>query len=547
MLAKCNIQFHFVLGCIRLKFYGGVGLNHMIQSRNRYILFPIKKECSIQSNRENNNLLSCLILFSLLIVLWTSVDSDAQERTTLTYSKQENVNFSNGEVMLSGNLFLPTVGDQFPAVVILHGSGPDEGLEYKIYAAKFAKAGIAALVYDKRGSGQSGGDWRKRPFEFLAGDALAAVEFLKSRPEINQNKIGLWGISQGGWTAVYAASRSKNVAFVVSVAGNGVSPTQQEMFHKDEMYKALGYSERARDTALKFWKLTFDWLVLIDSGKFPLPDNLLVSERSAASTNLDYNPLPDWEKVSQPVLLIHGSGDKLSPPHQAITTITDALKKGGNQNYTVRVFPNASHTITTNKTGLEFDWDTNFAPDYFQTTTDWIIKPANFSTGQSVAETLNTDSPDDFQAGGRYGQLSWFGQTYPQILLMVLFPLIYLVSLVVSLFGLSRKSSSKPRQRLLFILGLLCFLNLFLIIGFYIFLAVSVFPQGTMLMQNYSIPWWQKVLPLIGIFSLILTITFLVQIIVKKAERSRFMIAMSIISVIFLFWLFYWNLIGLWF
>lgn len=455
------------------------------------------------------------------------------------------MNFSNGEVKLNGNLFLPMVGNQFSAVVILHGSGPDEGLEYKIYAAEFAKAGIAALVYDKRGSGQSGGDWRKRPFEFLAGDALAAVEFLKSRPEINPNKIGLWGISQGGWTTVYAASRSKNVAFVVSVAGNGISPTQQEMFHKDEMYKALGYSERARDTALKFWKLTFDWLVLVDKGRFPLPDNLLVSERSGASTNLDYDPLPDWEKVSQPVLLIHGGNDKLSPAHQAVSTITNALKKGGNQNYTVRVFPNASHTITTNKTGLEFDWDTNFAPDYFQTTTDWMVKPANFSTGQSVTETLNTDSPADFQAAGRYGQLPWFGQTYPQILLMVLFPLIYFVGLVFSIFKLTRKNSSQPRKHLLFMLGLHCLLNLLLIIGFYVFLAFSIFPQGTMLMQNYSIPWWQKVLPLIGISSLILTFIFLVKIVIKKAERTKFMIAMSITSVVFLFWLFYWNLIGL--
>lgn len=505
-----------------------------------------QKTCLILINRRNHKLF-CKFIFSLLFLAFclNPSFSNAQKNLPLTNVRQENISISNGDLKLNGNLFLPIGGNQFSAVVILHGSGPDEGLEYRVYANEFAKAGIAALVYDKRGSGQSGGDWQKRPFEFLAGDALAAVKFLKSRSEINPNKIGLWGISQGGWTAVYAASRTKDVAFVISVAGNGVSPTQQEMFHKDEMLKALGYSERARDTALKFWKLVFDWLVLVDEGKFPLPADLLRSERAAASTNLDYDPLPDWGKITHPVLLIHGGNDKLSPAHQAITTITDALKESGNQNYSARIFPNASHTITTNKTGLEFDWDTNFAPNYFQTTTDWIVTTADLPTAQPVIETVSTDFPADFRIGGRYGQVPWYGQTYPQILLMILFPLLYFLGLSVSFSKLLRRNSSKSRQPLPFTLGLVCSINLFLIIGFYYFLATSVFPQGMNLMPPYSIPWWQKALPIVGICSLILTIVFLVQVIVEKTERTKFTISLSIISTIFLLWLSSWNLIGL--
>ncbi len=72
--------------------------------------------------------------------------------------KQENINFQNGDVTLSRTLFLPDSKEKLPAVVILHGSGPDLGLEYKVYAEEFSKAGIATLVFDKRGSGKSGDD-----------------------------------------------------------------------------------------------------------------------------------------------------------------------------------------------------------------------------------------------------------------------------------------------------------------------------------------------------------------------------------------------------
>ncbi len=70
----------------------------------------------------------------------------------------------------------------------------------------------------------------------MAKDALAAVSFLQTRAEINPEKVGLWGIIQGGWTVANAGARSKNVAFVISVAGNGVTPAQQEIWHKDKIY-----------------------------------------------------------------------------------------------------------------------------------------------------------------------------------------------------------------------------------------------------------------------------------------------------------------------
>lgn len=253
--------------------------------------------------------------------------------------REEQVQFKNGDVILAGALLSPLPIGVYPAVVIIHGSGPNEGSGYRLYAEQFARAGIAALIYDKRGSGKSSGDWRYRTLEDLTSDSLAAVAYLKTRSDINPEQIGLWGISQGSWIVPLAASRSKDVAFVVAVAGDGVSPTQQEMYHKDEMFRHLGYAERARDTALKVWKLIFDWIVLVAEGKFPVPEGFMEAELSGAYFGLNHDPIPDWERVSQPALIIYGEEDRLTPVTESVARIDAALKKTGHGDYTIVIFP----------------------------------------------------------------------------------------------------------------------------------------------------------------------------------------------------------------
>lgn len=312
------------------------------------------------------------------------------------------------------------------------------------------------------------------------------------------------------------------------------------------MFKALGYSEKARDTALKFWKLVFDWLVLLDEGKFPLPEDVLESERSDASIGLNYNPLPDWEKITQSVLLINGEKDKLSPVDEAISKITDALKKGGNNSFTFRVFPNASHTITTNKTGLEFDWEDNFAPDYFQFTTDWIKAKAESENFNYVNPQI-TDFPSstEFQDSGRYGKLPWYGQTYPQLLLMIFFPVVFLSRTILWIFRLFQRKDKKQifDSNLSVMLSLL---NLLLILGFFIFIGTSVFPQG-MSLDSYSIPAWQRLLPLAGNLSFVLTAILSIRILLNRKNISKWQGIFTSVCIIFVSWLLYWNFVGLWF
>src|SRR5580704_14709997 len=154
---------------------------------------------------------------------------------------EEEVRLGNGDVTLDGTLYLPAGSLPHPAVVIFHGSGPQARDSFM--GRWFAEQGIACLTYDKRGVGESTGDFQRVAFPALVDDGLAAISFLKTRAGIDPRRIGVWGLSQGGWLGPLAASRSKDVAFVIAVSGPGVSPEAARAYCAEHWMKAAGYSE----------------------------------------------------------------------------------------------------------------------------------------------------------------------------------------------------------------------------------------------------------------------------------------------------------------
>jgi len=143
--------------------------------------------------------------------------------------REEPVRFTSGKVGLAGTLILPAGPPRYPAVFLFHGSGP-QGRDLST-ARWFAEQGFAALTYDQRGVGESTGHFEAGPFMDLYDDGLAAVEYLKSRKEIDARRIGVWGLSQGGWLGPLAASRSADISFVIAVSGPGVSPGEQMLVY----------------------------------------------------------------------------------------------------------------------------------------------------------------------------------------------------------------------------------------------------------------------------------------------------------------------------
>ena len=122
-----------------------------------------------------------------------------------------------------------------------------------------ARRGVAVLRYDPPGVGRSTGDLRFETLDDRASEALAAVEYLRSRPDIDADRVGLWGVSQGGWVTQMAAARSRSVAFVVSVSGAGISVAEQQVYSVDAQSRAAGFSRDDVARAGLFARLLVDW------------------------------------------------------------------------------------------------------------------------------------------------------------------------------------------------------------------------------------------------------------------------------------------------
>ena len=141
----------------------------------------------------------------------------------------EEVSFSNQGIKLRGTLYKPQSNQPYPVAVAVHpaSEGKQTGLFYGHLKSELPAHGIAVLVFDRRGSGDSEGDFETADFEDLASDVISAVEYLQTRADVDGTKIGLHGTSQGAWIAPIAAVRKPDIAFIVEVSASGVSPANQ--------------------------------------------------------------------------------------------------------------------------------------------------------------------------------------------------------------------------------------------------------------------------------------------------------------------------------
>ncbi|MDQ2974603.1 MAG: lysophospholipase [Acidobacteriota bacterium] len=302
--------------------------------------------------------------------------------------KQEEVHFQNKDVTLSGTLLIPVTAEQHPAVVFLHGSGSEGRFGARFLADHLARHGIAALIYDKRGVGASTGDWKRSDFNDLAEDALAGIHFLQQRKEINPKQIGIYGHSQGGMIGPLIASRSKDVAFIISGAGSAVPVYESEINSLTNQILAKGISGDDLREATVFIKMfvnvsrtgqgweQFDSAIEKARGTkwFPMlhvppKDNWWWAFSKAI---YDYNAADYWEKVSVPVLLIYGERDMYVPLTQSIANIDRALRKARNSDYSIVMLPRASHAfIIEPAPNQPFEW-WHVAPGFPDLVLAWI-------------------------------------------------------------------------------------------------------------------------------------------------------------------------------
>jgi uncharacterized protein len=303
----------------------------------------------------------------------------------------ESVKFSSGDATLAGTLFIPSGAGRHPAVVLFHGSGPQARDSDR--ARWFAQCGIAALAYDKRGVGESTGDFRAIPFPKLVADGLAGIAFLKARSDIDPKHIGVWGLSQGGWLGPLAASQSSDVAWVIAVSGPGVTPGEQMIFYYANELRAKGFSDREVEEASALRRAIWTYLSTgagYEQAKSAIqrakskpwyaaqPDSPIddferaetARNRLWYSTEMNYDPVATLRKVKVPTLFIFGSGDQLVPVSRSVEIIRRTLAESAHRDFTIKIFPAADHGIYARTSSGSMQ----LAPGYEQTMREWVLQ-----------------------------------------------------------------------------------------------------------------------------------------------------------------------------
>jgi uncharacterized protein len=291
-------------------------------------------------------------------------------RSETPIAREEPIHFASGNLRLAATLILPGGPAPYPAIFLFHGSGP-QGRDLST-ARWFARQGFAALTYDKRGVGESTGDFRAGPFMDLCDDGLAAVEYLKSRKEIDRRHIGVWGLSQGGWLGPLAASRSADISFVIEVSGPGVSPAEQMYVYYANELRDRGMPEadvREADALRRdVWNYLFTgkgydaalrelnqarakpWFPEVNSQEDRLFEPLQKpSELNRPGSSIlrfrremTYDPVPTLRALHVPSLFLFGEEDRLIPVEKRVAVIRSVLTQS-RADFTIRVFDQDDH------------------------------------------------------------------------------------------------------------------------------------------------------------------------------------------------------------
>lgn len=333
--------------------------------------------------------------------------------------KSEDVIYGNKDSGISygATLTIPEGTGPFPSLVLITGSGPqnrdEEILGHKLFAVladHLTRQGFLVLRADDRGVGKSTGNFQKATSLDFANDINAHVDYLLSRPEVNKNKIGLIGHSEGGMIAPMVATARKDIAFIVLMAGPGVPCldllTEQNMailrttgIPEKTLKKFRGTFRGLADTIIKApdinkafsggsalieaWAAKTDTSMLGQLGLANISKrNTYVREIALQMYSpwfryfLSFDPAPYLKKLSCPVLAINGGKDIQVIPGQNLPGIRRALKKSGTKKYTIKELPGMNHLFQTcQRCNIEEygELEETISPLALTTISDWLL------------------------------------------------------------------------------------------------------------------------------------------------------------------------------
>lgn len=348
----------------------------------------------------------CLAVVWIFMLAAAPMAYAQHSREVHFYNKDKSIRFG-------GTLTIPANRKSFPAVVLLSGTGKQDRdgtmaghKMFKFLADSLSAAGIAVLRTDDRGTGETSGVYETATTKDFAQDALAAVDFLRLQPGVT--KTGLIGHSEGGAAAIIAAAESRNVAFVITLAGLATNGLQALKLQNNAIIDAAPISDYDRnrhrtittlmfDTAYRYaytpkleprlratynaWKHADDSVYAKDKAgeadhmRFFLDSYIRQATGPWYQFHLRYDPVPFLQQIKVPFLALNGDKDIMVPYKENLATIETILKANGNRQVTVKVLPGLNHLFLhcescTNSELPQLKGD--FAPEAWMVISNWM-------------------------------------------------------------------------------------------------------------------------------------------------------------------------------
>jgi len=330
----------------------------------------------------------------------------------------DSVEYDNTDktVHLGATLTYPKTKGPFTTVVMITGSGQQDRDEtilghkpFAVIADYLTKHGIAVLRVDDRMKGLSKGNIVTATSADYANDVMTSINYLLTRKEIDKRKIGVMGHSEGGLIAPMIYTKFPSLAFIISLAGTGVSGAEILFKQQTDPLKNVvsekvfnAYADLTQQTLAVIhnnyslsdslilenvktvftkWKTNHDDSTLIKLNAKNVSAEVYANRQIKAELIPWYKyfiatePNDFWNKVKCPVLALNGEKDIQVYPDQNITAITTSLMKAGNKNVTTKIFPGLNHLFQhcTKCTVQEYpELEETFAPEVLVYITDWL-------------------------------------------------------------------------------------------------------------------------------------------------------------------------------
>ncbi|GJM29663.1 MAG: hypothetical protein DHS20C17_22980 [Cyclobacteriaceae bacterium] len=271
-----------------------------------------------------------------------------------------------------GYLNKPNNIASFPVVIVLHSAshGHHDNAIYNHLEENLTSIGIGVFTYDRRGSGESSGDFNAASLEDLANDAINAIKELKTRNDIISDKIGLFGISQGGWIAPLAYNlMPDDISFMILVSSSGVSPARQMEYSAVTTLQMNNYSpeiitkaKHLRNITNEYYRGNRDRVITqeeIDQFRdedwfndvyLPwqgnLPEDVGVTKWIH---EMDFDPKKYFETIKVPTVLFYGSTDRWVPIEESVKIWEVCFDRANNKDYEIHRIQNSGHMMILNE------------------------------------------------------------------------------------------------------------------------------------------------------------------------------------------------------